>query len=100
VSIDISEAQQKLAEGKCTFIDLRTPEEIIETGKIDGAVELNFHDSEFNSKLAALDKSKPYVIYCKAGGRSGKTLEITKKLGFQEVYDMSDGFLEWKERTN
>lgn len=99
VTIDIEEAKHKLEESKCIFVDLRTPEEIAEYGKIESAIEINFRDPEFNSKLAALDKSKPYVVYCMAGGRSGKTREKMKEMGFEEVYDMTDGYSEWKERN-
>jgi len=94
--ISISDAKEKLASGKYIFIDIRTPEEIEESGKVEGAIEMDFFDNEFKSKFALLDKNKPYVIYCRSGGRSGKTLKLSKKLGFKEVYDMSPGFSEWK----
>ena len=95
--ISITEAKAKLTEGKYIFIDLRTPEEIEESGKVKGAIEMNFRDSDFNSKFAALDKDKPYVVYCAGGGRSGKTLKLAKELGFTEVYDMTEGFSQWGE---
>jgi phage shock protein E len=42
--------------------------------------------------LAALDKTKPYLVYCAAGGRSSKAASLMQQMGFQYIYNVSEGF--------
>jgi len=39
--------------------------------------------------MKRLNKDKPVVVYCVAGGRSAQTGEVLKNLGFNEVYEQS-----------
>ncbi len=77
------------------LIDVRTPQEFSE-GYIEKAVNYDFYDGDFLNHMTALDKSKPVFIYCQSGGRSGKTYKMLKDMGFKEVYDLKDGYGEWK----
>jgi len=77
------------------LIDVRTPEEF-ESGSIDGAVNMNFYDDDFSNQLKTLDQSRPVFIYCKSGGRSGKTYKKLKDMGVGKVYDLKGGFSKWK----
>ncbi|SHK44911.1 Rhodanese-related sulfurtransferase [Reichenbachiella agariperforans] len=76
------------------LLDLRTTEEMA-NGALDGAVQLDFHQPSFNNDLLALDKSKTYYIYCRSGGRSGRTAKLMKENGFQKVYDLDGGISDW-----
>jgi len=76
------------------ILDVRTPEEF-KQGAIKEAVNINFYDKNFKDQLGQLDKSKPVMLYCKSGGRSGKTLAILKEMGFSEAYDLIGGYTAW-----
>lgn len=76
-------------------IDIRTKKEFNE-GHIKGAKQIDFYGSDFEQKLDKLDKKKRYIMHCKSGGRSGKSLKIWKKLGFKQVYHLNTGFDGWK----
>ncbi len=76
------------------LIDLRTPPEL-EGGIVEGAINVDFNDESFRSKLETLDKDTPYFVYCAKGGRSGKAALVMKELKFKEVYDMDGGFTAW-----
>lgn len=78
------------------LIDVRTPEEH-QNGTIQNAININFYDKNFEEQLLKLDKSKPIFIFCKSGGRSGKTLNKMKGLEFKEVYDLKGGYNGWKK---
>ena len=78
------------------LVDVRTPEET-ENGMIAGAQNINFRDPDFKENISKLDKNKPVAVYCGAGGRSGKTSEMLKDLGFKEIYDLSGGFSQWQD---
>ncbi|MBM4241173.1 MAG: rhodanese-like domain-containing protein [Euryarchaeota archaeon] len=44
-----------------------------------------------------MDKNKKYLIYCRSGRRSGKTLKKMKNLGYKEVYGLTGGMNQWKK---
>ncbi len=79
------------------LIDLRTPAEVND-GFIPNALFIDFKDKEiFYSKIEALDKNKPVMVYCASGGRSGKTAGILKKSGFTHIVDLDGGFTAWEK---
>ncbi len=82
--------------GKVQLVDVRTPEEYAE-GHLENAVNYNFYDDDFKAKLATLDPNLPVMLYCKSGGRSGKTYNQLKGMNFKEVYDMAGGYSRWSE---
>ncbi|PWL27050.1 MAG: rhodanese-like domain-containing protein [Fluviicola sp. XM-24bin1] len=77
------------------LVDVRTPGEI-QQGKIADAMEMNFHDANFQNQLESLDKEKPVLIYCAAGGRSAKAVQMMKSMGFKEIYELDGGYNAWK----
>ena len=78
-----------------TVIDVRTPVEYAE-GHVKGSKNIDVNDKEFEAELVKLDKSKPYLVHCQAGGRSKKSLATFEKLGFKSIIHMDDGFKAWK----
>jgi rhodanese-related sulfurtransferase len=77
------------------IIDVRTESEYI-LGHIENAVNIDYYAEDFKQTINQLDKNKTYIVYCGCGGRGGKTLNIMKELGFREVYNIKDGFLDWQ----
>ncbi len=92
-----AEANGLIAKKKnLVFLDVRTDEEIAK-GHINGAVKIDFYQGNFKEELNKLDKNTPYLVYCRSGGRSGKTLKIMQNQGFVEAYNLLGGYSEWKE---
>ena len=78
------------------LLDVRTPQEY-QQGYIEGAILINFFDSDFVSKVnARFDKNKPLYIYCAVGGRSNKAAKKLISVGFDSIYDLKGGFNKWK----
>lgn len=73
------------------LIDVRTPREF-NGGTIDGAININSSNPNFQAELAKLDKTKPVLMFCQSGGRSGRALPVFKELGFQYVLELEGGF--------
>jgi rhodanese-related sulfurtransferase len=92
-TIPVEEFEKKLG-GNVQLIDVRTPQEF-EQGHLKGALNLNIRSEDFETKLAALDKSKPVLVYCLSGGRSSSAAELMEKKGFSEVYNMKGGIMKW-----
>ncbi|KQO20348.1 thioredoxin [Flavobacterium sp. Leaf82] len=78
------------------ILDVRTPDEF-ESDHIENAKNVNWNSADFETKAAALDKSKPVFVYCLSGGRSKKTAAKLSELGFTNVYELDGGFLNWNE---
>ena len=78
------------------LLDVRTPQEY-QQGYIEGAILINFFDSDFVPKVnARFDKNKPLYIYCAVGGRSNKAGKKLISVGFDSIYDLKEGFNKWK----
>jgi len=85
----------KMSEPNTIVLDVRTPAEIAQ-GKIPGSFDLDIQNPEFKAEVNKLDKAKTYLIYCKAGGRSGRACSIFKDAGFEKIYNLEGGYDGWK----
>ncbi|WP_416487757.1 rhodanese-like domain-containing protein [Brachyspira hyodysenteriae] len=72
------------------LVDVRTPQEIKETGTIKGAMNIDYRAKGYSKKILSLDKTKKYFFYCKSGGRSGKTVQYLLDNGFKNVNYLKD----------
>ncbi|NOY07519.1 MAG: rhodanese-like domain-containing protein [Spirochaetes bacterium] len=77
------------------ILDVRTPDEYAE-GHIENSRLIDFYSRDFKNRLGKLDKNKEYFIYCRSGSRSGRTLQIMKKLKFKRVYNLGGGIISWQ----
>ena len=41
------------------------------------------------------DKSRPVLTYCRSGSRSNYACKVLKKAGFENVYNLSGGIMNW-----
>ncbi len=92
--VDAKEAAALVSNGKVTVLDVRTVEEFGE-GHIKGAKNIDIMGGSFEQGLAALDKSKPYLVHCQSGGRSTRSLATFKKLGFENIIHLDGGMKGW-----
>jgi rhodanese-related sulfurtransferase len=75
-------------------LDIRTPGEF-QSGHLKNAILIDFYSQTFADQLSRLDKEKKFLIYCRSGNRSARSLEIFKKLKFQKIYHMANGISTW-----
>jgi rhodanese-related sulfurtransferase len=78
------------------LLDVRTPKEVA-SEHLANSLHIDFYSESFKSELAKLDKSKPVLVYCHSGGRSGKTMAALTEMGFTEVYNMAGGIAAWEK---
>ncbi len=93
--ITVEEMDSLLEMGNVKLIDVRTPDEYAK-GHIEGAINIDFRNKDFENLISKVDKSKPVAVYCGRGGRSGKCSAYMKKAGFTKIYDLDGGITEWK----
>ncbi len=90
------EVKELLESGKeVNLIDVRETDEVA-AGTIPGAVHIPLGDVE--ARASELDKSKPYIIICRSGGRSGKATSFLESAGY-DATNMSGGMLDWQGET-
>ncbi|WP_116127268.1 rhodanese-like domain-containing protein [Lewinella sp. IMCC34183] len=87
----------KMQDEDVVVLDVRTPAEVA-AGKIEGAVELDFRDPAFATKVKALDPDATYLVYCAVGGRSSQACAQMQEAGFDRVYNLDGGYTAWKEQ--
>ncbi|MDW8230455.1 MAG: rhodanese-like domain-containing protein [Saprospiraceae bacterium] len=96
-NLNVSQLESLLASDKTVqLVDVRTPGEIQQTGKIAGAWEINYAASDFTEKIGRLDRKRPVVLYCASGGRSARAAAQLAQMGFAKVYNYTGGMYEWK----
>jgi rhodanese-related sulfurtransferase len=98
ISKDINAADaKKLMETKkdLVILDVRTAEEVSQ-GTIPNAKVIDIYSADFEKMVSMMDKSKPTLVYCKAGSRSKKACDAMTKLGFKELYNLEGGYDSWR----
>lgn len=68
------------------ILDVRTKAEF-DAGHLEGA--LHIPHTEIGDRFAELgeNKSRPVVLYCKAGGRAGKAEQVLEANGFTKLHN-------------
>ncbi len=96
-SISPQEVKKQLDEGATiTLFDVRRPDEMTRGVITSEALNYNFSDSDFKDNVDQLDKDKTYYVYCHSGGRSSKTVQMMKEMGFTNVYNIDGGITKWQ----
>ena len=71
-----------------------TPQEW-STGIIPSAKLIDIKSPDFDDKIAQLDKSKTYLVYCRTGNRSGTACGKLHNLDMS-AYNLKGGIVAWK----
>lgn len=96
-SVDNAAFAQTIANKQTQLIDVRTPAEF-KSGHIPGAINIDIKGADFDSKIAALDKSRPIAVYCRSGARSKTAARKLAESGFQ-VTELDRGITNWDGPT-
>ncbi|MAT39235.1 MAG: rhodanese [Ectothiorhodospiraceae bacterium] len=83
-------------DSDAVLIDTRTKMEYDE-GHMPDAQLIDIMDPQFREKIDALDRNKSYYMYCRSGNRSGQACKMMLKMGFEKVYNLQSGVLDWDE---
>jgi len=95
ISVTPEKAKEIAGAKSVVYLDVRTASEYA-SDHIEGAINLDYRSSNFESNLAALDKNVVYIVYCQSGVRSKDTLKIMWEMQFKEAYDIKGGIIAWK----
>lgn len=91
--IRCEDLSKNLAQFK--LIDVRRPDEYVgELGHIDGAQLLTL-GPDLTDYLKKEDKNQSVVFICRSGARSTNSTLEALDMGFDKVYNMIGGMIEW-----
>jgi phage shock protein E len=76
-------------------LDVRTPAEYA-TGHLPKAQNIDLQGADFATRIASLDKSATYAVYCHSGQRSATAMEQMAGAGFTHVFDLAGGITDWQ----
>ena len=85
----------KLQEKNTVLIDVRTSTEVASGYIAEAEYFIDINGANFEQKIAELDTTKTYIMYCRSGGRSGKASSYMVKNGFSKVYNLEGGILDY-----
>jgi len=94
LNLGAKEFSEKIAEEGVRILDVRTPDEISK-GYIEGAQFVDFYREDFKIEIDSLNKEFAYAIYCRSGKRSSQAMEIMQEFGFENLYNLEGGIIEW-----
>jgi adenylyltransferase/sulfurtransferase len=96
--ITAPELAQELASGKTVrLLDVREPHEL-QISRIDGATLIPL--GQLAQRLSELDSAQDMVVFCKAGTRSARALELLLSAGFRKVKNLQGGINAWAEQVD
>ncbi|EHK48330.1 conserved hypothetical protein [Trichoderma atroviride IMI 206040] len=98
--------EKKDPEEKVILVDVREPYELLDTGKIPGAINIpitsavqSFHisDEDFEDMYgyARPPKDASLVFYCKAGVRAKAAAGLAQHAGWESVGEYPGSWLDW-----
>jgi rhodanese-related sulfurtransferase len=96
MELEPADFASKMQKSSSVIVDLRFPPEF-EEGHIDNAINVNFFDPSFQTKILELDKSKTYFLYGKGEAPTKRAAIYMKQNGFNEVYTIKGGWEAWNE---
>jgi rhodanese-related sulfurtransferase len=88
------ERAQTLLENGGQLIDVRGDDEHA-AGHIPGDRHIRF--DRLKDGVATLDQSKPLLVYCRSGDRSGPAADALRASGF-EAFNIDGGAIAWTEQ--
>ena len=89
-------AVQMINREKAVVVDVCEAAEFA-AGHVTGSKNVPL--STLESKLGGVVKNKtvPLILVCQSGARSGRAVQIAKKLGYQQVLSLGGGLAAWRE---
>lgn len=94
-SVTVEEVKAMIDKNaKIVVLDVRTPGEW-NGGHLKNAKHADIQSSDFEQKIASIDKNATVVVYCAVGGRSSRAASMMVQKGYKNVINMAGGINAW-----
>ncbi|MBI5354177.1 MAG: molybdopterin-synthase adenylyltransferase MoeB [Chloroflexi bacterium] len=91
-ALDLKTRLTPAGTSKLTLLDVREPHEL-EISAIPNAVNIPL--GQLAGRLSELDSADDMVVFCKAGTRSARALELLMSAGFKKAKNLKGGINAW-----
>lgn len=81
---------QALREKDVMIVDVRTQQEVAESGTCPGAVNIPLDAIPINAKIFGGDRTRPIVFFCAKGIRAANAADFLTRLGFSNSYSTTN----------
>lgn len=95
--ITAKELAERLEQNNVMLLDVREPHEL-EISRLPGAVNIPL--GQLAARLSELDSAREMVVFCKAGTRSARALELLLSAGFRKVKNLKGGINAWAREVD
>ncbi len=99
VGFDITapELSERMKHNHLKLLDVREPHEL-EISALPNAVNIPL--GQLAGRLSELDSAEDMVVFCKAGTRSARALELLASAGFKKVKNLKGGINAWAKEVD
>ena len=85
------EARDKMKKEICAILlDVRSKQEYDEY-HLDGAICVPTYELTNEISKVTTNKEQTIIAYCSSGGRSKKAVQILRKMGYENLYEINGG---------
>lgn len=95
-AVTAQEATLLINRQDALVVDVREPDEF-EKGHIVNARSVPLSRLEAGTADLPKQKSKPVIVSCESGSRSGRAATQLRKLGFERVFSLAGGLAAWRQ---
>ncbi len=95
-AVSTLEATLLMNQKGALVLDVREAPEY-EKGHVLGSRNIPFGEIEARAGDFEKYRTKPVVIVCEAGNRSGRAVGALRKHGFEQVYSLAGGIAAWQQ---
>jgi rhodanese-related sulfurtransferase len=92
--LDVAAFKEVVATPGVAIIDVRTPAEY-DSGHLAGAVNIDVEAADFATKVADLDPTVTYAVYCRSGNRSQTASLLMAQAGIADINELEGGINAW-----
>ena len=97
-SIDVLELKRRRdANAPLTLIDVREPYEL-DLAQIEGAKLIPL--GEVEERLGEIERGRDIVVFCHAGVRSARAVQLLQRAGFTDIYNLEGGIDAWSQQID
>ena len=95
-ALSAAQATLKMNREDAAVVDVRDQNEFVQ-GHIAGATNIPL--AQLDKRIGDLEKFKgrPVILCCQSGARSNTALGKLKKAGFDQVFNLAGGLVEWEK---
>lgn len=95
-AVDSKTFEIAMNSGTYQLLDVRTAGEY-QSGHLKNSLQADWNNQDqFLDRIKYLDKSKPILVYCASGVRSGNAAQYLASAGFKNVQNLKGGLNAWK----